>query len=210
MKKFLILLVFSTIILSIKAQQSVSQKEIGLTTTDFDGFGFSYMTGTNTSLWRFSTFNSSGGIQEQIQDTSSTSLRKNIAVTFKIGKEFRKLVAKNFEFRYGVDVSCKYLKTSEDYTSMISSVTSINTDNSTISPGINLVLGFNYVIKSKFVIGAELNPGMNYWFEKRESVYSVRQSGGSIVNYDESSQTSGIGYTISNTPVLFTLAYRLK
>lgn len=209
MKRFIILLVFSTIVLSSKAQQSVSQKEIGLTTTDFEGFGLSYMSGTSTSLWRFSTFNSSGNIQEYIQDTASNTLNKNLSVAFKIGKEFRKMVAKNIEFRYGVDVSCSFRKTSEDITSRTSSFTTLNTEYSTISPGINVILGFNYVIKSKLVIGAELNPGMSYWFERRDRNY-VRQSGGSIVNYEETYQTSRIGYTISNTPVLFTLAYRLN
>jgi hypothetical protein len=213
MKKTILLVLFVAIAVTFKAQQSIPQQEIGLIVDGFDITGLTYMTGTNTSLWRFSALNTTGVNRNYDYEQDSTSTTNNtINFSCRVGKEFRKLIAKNIEFRYGVDVSVGYYYSNDDYTDLASStsLTSSYSKRSTITPGLNAVVGFNYLINNRLFIGAELNPGINCWFEKNERVTNGIQPGGSLVTIEDSYQASGIGYNLSNTSIQITLAYRLK
>ncbi len=68
-------------------------------------------------------------------------------------------------------------------------------------PGINLVIGLNYVFKEHFVIGAELLPHFSYITGK-----STRSS--YRYNDDIESDISGFSYGLSNSSALISLSYR--
>ncbi|MDD4429703.1 MAG: hypothetical protein WC186_01075 [Bacteroidales bacterium] len=209
MKKNLLILFFAAISVPFMAQQSVNQKEIGLITNNFDTFGLSYKVGSSESLWRFSAFNLSGSNQDSRADSSSTNVN-NIGIALRVGKEFRKSIYKNFEFRYGADLSFSYTHSSNDYKPSSTANSNTNVEYSNYSPGLYLVLGVNYVINNKFSIGAELNPGMSYWSTKRNEKYLFGQYDGSFVTSESTSKNTGIGYNFSSTPILFTISYKLN
>jgi hypothetical protein len=184
------------------AQEKTKQKEIGLVFNNFDNFGLSLKTGNEKSLWRFNTLMITSSNQDEISESNEIK-QKNIGFGIKFGKEYRKEIVENFEFRYGLDLSFNYYKyeyeNTEDYSYNYNQRTYKKT---TYQPGINLVFGFNYVINDNIVIGAELLPHFSYIT-------------GTSTNTDYNftvveSDISGISYGLSNTSALLSISYRFR
>jgi len=137
------------------AQDNLKQKEVGFAMSSFNNFGLTYRLGKAKSLWRISAILVNGGQSSRFID----SLREEsfgFGAGFQVGKEFRKNITENFEFRYGIDIGFSFRnshKLREDDTSrnLDLDITINNYD-----PRINLVIGFNYVIKDNYIIGAEI------------------------------------------------------
>lgn len=178
------------------AQENAKQREVGLTFYNLEDFGITFKTGTNKSLWRFSTLSFSGS-NHFYDDLSSANARFGFG--FRVGKEYRKNIAENFELRYGADLLFQYRnsKFSDDIS---------DPDNKSIRkdylPGINLVLGFNYVFNDKIVLGAEFLPRLVFshqTFVRNDSINNNEEIKNSLYS---------IQYGFSSDSVLLSLAYR--
>jgi len=197
MKKSFTILLCLSMPCFLMAQETVKQKEIGLSFRNLDSFGFTFRTGTNKALWRFNTLFIGGGSMDQRGDSTSNK-QANSGFGIQIGREHRKLIAEKLEWRLGVDLSFDYSK------SEYSSSTFYDyrfQERITYTPGIKLVLGLNYLLTPNLVIGAELLPGISY-----STGTSVETN---YYTYDEvKSDISGFTYGLSNSYALLTLAYR--
>ena len=200
MKK--LVLIFITLAMSIMmvAQEKTKQKEVGLVFNNLDNFGLTYKTGTNKSLWRFNALFISGYDLDETAD-SLVNKQSNMGFGIKFGKEYRKVIVTNFEFRYGVDLSFTYNHTSREYDNPTAGYNNQSYERTTYEPGINLVLGFNYVINDYFVIGAELLPHFTYSTGTSKEIRSY-------YDMEIESDISGFSYGISNTSALLSLSYR--
>lgn len=198
MKKKLLLI--SAILLSISsyAQESIKQTEVGLGLYSLDNFAIVAKTGTEKSLWRLTTLSSSGN--KTMQDRDSLSFTStNLLLGIKLGKEFRKEIAENFELRYGLDFSFRYTNQKSTYDDK--SVPNLDTENRRIlyESGLNLVFGFNYVLKEKLIIGAEIMPYFNYLSGKQNEKQGTE---------NEEIDISGFSYGLQNGGALLSLSYR--
>ena len=192
MKKNVLILL--TIIMSYTLMAQQKQKEVGLVFNNLNNFGLSYKTGTNKALWRFNTMFISGYNINSSSDRDSISDVNNenlFGFGISMGREFRKTISSNFEFRFGADLSFNYRYEKNKRSNNISIIT-------TYQPGVNLVLGFNYLLNDNFSIGAELLPNFTYSTSKTEYNNSQRWP----------VTTSGYSYGISNNSVLLCLAYK--
>jgi hypothetical protein len=168
MKKTVILLIALTLSIFVMAQEKTKVKELGLTFRNLDEFGFSYKVGTEQSLWRFNAMSISGSNTDAELNNNNNADFKGFGFSFKVGKEYRKLISEKVEFRYGADLSFGY---------SYSKSTGYNTEDgyeheekeNHYSPGINLVLGLNYKINDQFIFGAEIMPYLNYYISETTS-----------------------------------------
>ncbi|MGD9995239.1 MAG: hypothetical protein AB7S69_18205 [Salinivirgaceae bacterium] len=203
MKKTILMLACFFAVYSIMAQEAVKQKEIGLVFSNPDNFGIAYKTGTDKSLWRFNTLFISGQNRVSEPTDSSTFKASTIGFGLKLGKEFRKPIADKLEFSYGMDVSFRYSQSKTDRDD--NSIGDRDALSKTIvyEPGINLILGLNYLISKNFAIGAELLP---YFYYDKVKLLSTTSSNNEI---DETeSEREGISYGLSNTSALLSIVYR--
>jgi hypothetical protein len=195
MKKSLMILFTLALPVFLIAQETDRQNEIGLVFNNFDNFGLTYKIGKTNSLWRFNTLFLNGSKIDE-KTAVYTNKRSSMGAGLKIGKEFRKSLAPDFEFRYGADLSFTYsqMKT-DDIDSHI--------ERTTYKPGVNLVFGLNYVINDKIVVGAEFLPLFSY-VTGTSSTSQGSGNNGDEVNTD----ISGFEYGLSNSSALVSLAYR--
>ena len=204
MKKSFIILLCISMPCCLLAQESLTQvpakrNELGLTFRNLDSFGVTFRTGTEKAVWRFNTIFIGGSSFESTAD-SVYDKQSNSGISIQAGKEFRKLMANNFELRFGVDVSFSYSKNKSEYSSNESDYFRFS-ERITYTPGLSLIFGLNYVLNSNLVIGAELLPTVSY-------------STGSTTETDSytwqtvKSDVSGFSYGLSNSSVLLSLAYR--
>jgi len=201
-RSFMIFIAFA-MPLCIIAQEKNKQNEVGIAFNSFNNFGLTYKTGTDKSLWRFSTLLLNGNHSTAESDDSLNTSRSSIGFTIKAGREYRKEILDNFEFRIGLDLSFSY-----SYSKLDMDDKSIENENrmnqeTRYEPGINLVLGLNYMINKNLILGAELMPYLTYYSgELKEKIYYVNEG-------DEvKTESSGFRYGLSNTSLLLTLAYR--
>ena len=200
MKKIASILFILSITLSSQAQELTKQKEVGLIFSNLNSFGLSYKFGSSKSLWRINTLLLSGSSNNEVfenQDIKQSSAGVNL--TF--GKELRKHVTDNFELRYGGDLSFSYNKSKFDFDDKTVSNQDRTNNKTTYNSGINIVIGFNYLINERILLGAEILPGIGY------------TTGASIItnsanNSETKSDLSGFNYGLSNNGALISLAYR--
>lgn len=193
----LLILILPTLLV---AQEKTKQKEVGLLFSNLDQFGITFKTGTNKSLWRFNTLFLSGYNGQETSD-SLYSDYSNIGFNFQVGHEFRTNISDNLEFRYGADLSFSFSQAERD----INDKSIDNRDSyskiMTYEPGINLIIGFNYIINDNLVFGAELLPSVSYRMIKKEEemIYG---------NYIPPSDNSSFRYGLSNSSARLSLVYR--
>jgi len=195
------LLVFSVIFM---VQGQSRQNEVGLVFSSVNSFGLTFKTGTEKGLWRFTALNLSGNNQKNDQDSSTTKNHSN-GFGVKFGYEFRKTVVGNLQFRYGADLTFSFNHFKNELDDKSVYYHNNTTESTTYSPGINLVLGFNYVFLNKFVVGIEALPYLTFSTGKITNTNST-------VNYTSSltttTKTTGITYGLSNTSLMVSLVYR--
>ena len=194
MKKLLLVLLGISMSCFLIAQETVKQKEIGLIFNDFNNFGMAFKVGTNKSMWRFNTLMLSGNQMNYKRD-SVTDWRNDISFDIRVGKEFRKNIVDNFDFRYGTDLLFRYA-TSQYVNSAAQKRIIYNF-------GVNLVFGFDYVINDKIVLGAEMLPSFVY---SKGVTVEKRYVNNKLEEIE--SDISGFNYGLSNTSVLLYVAYR--
>ncbi len=198
MKKIPLILAALLLSLCVMAQEKTKQNEIGLIFNNLNNFGLTFKTGTSKSLWRFRTLFIKGS-----NDDKNYPAVENKENTFgfglSLGKEFRKKIDNNFEIRYGADLSFSYSFDKIINDGKLNNDLDLSNKMYSYSPGINLVLGINYVFKDKFVIGAELLPHVTYHYTTNTQI---------LYNTESKTNNTNITYGFSNNSALLTLAYR--
>lgn len=202
MKKSMMILMIITMSIFATAQEKTKQKELGLTFRNLDSFGLSYKTGSEKALWRFNTLLLSGNKSEEKSDNVSND-QSSAGVSVSFGREYRKSILDDLEFRYGADVSFSYTKSKTDYSDQNYPDYARKIERTSYHPGINVVLGLNYVINQKIVVGVEVLPSFSY--NTGESVETNYYETG---DEEVKSDLSGYSYGLSNTSALISIAYR--
>lgn len=127
-----------------------------------------------------------------------------MGLSARLGREYRKNISEKLELRLGADLSFTYNRSKYDYNDKSINNNDILRKQTTYGPGINLVLGLNYVLNDKFIFGAEILPAYNYVTGTAIDKDKYINNGKSV-----KSDFSGFSYGLSNTSALLTLAYRL-
>jgi hypothetical protein len=181
-------------------------KEIGLTLQSFDDFGLNYKVGRPDALWRFNSMFFSGWKLESTNDSGSENINKSFGIGVGIGREFRKPLVENLQFRYGVDITFSYSagETRTDVPNDPYSYYNKTVNRNQYRPGLAFILGVNYIIKEKFIIGAEILPGVYYSTEEEATDYHDSNE------VDTHLDSSGFGFQGSLSSAMLTFAYRFK
>jgi hypothetical protein len=192
---------FLTLFIMISAFLSVAQetnlKELGVMFANLSGFGLTYRTGSNSSVWRFSGLGIAAGNNNDDSNPDSDYKLTGYSFSVRVGREIRNQITPKLEFRHGVDVSYAYQQSKLKYES---GFTHYETRSQVSVPGINAVLGFNFLINENFIVGAELLPGVNYKFGE-----TSRQNFQDDTNAKK--DISGFSFSLTNSANL-TFIYR--
>ncbi|MFA6618475.1 MAG: hypothetical protein WCT23_05345 [Candidatus Neomarinimicrobiota bacterium] len=165
---------------------------ISIFSTAFPSYSFVLKFGNEASLLRLSSLDVESYFQKgtyisgnEVDTMQMTTDDNSFSFGFAFGREKRKKIDDNFEFRYGGDILLAYSKSVERDESEDPYLR--NYIRHTFNPGIELLLGFNYVIKEKFVIGVEINPGLYYtnYTYVSERIYDVDDNNYSETSYDQ-------------------------
>jgi hypothetical protein len=177
------------------SQEVTKQKEIGISFYNFDSFGIFYRTGKPSAMWRF---NSAYGSAYNNESKNNDDIDKTKGFSFSLsaGREYRKVLIENLEGRVGFDVSLGYQQFKNDRDNPSYTYTR---KYKTFSPGANAVLGLNYIIKQKMIIGVELSPG--FYYTTGEDV--TEDTNGNNQTYD----IDNIGFSLTNIARI-SIAYR--
>lgn len=185
-------------------------KEVSFVFSNLQSFGFAYKMGHSKLVWRTINLSYSGSDLSSLRESNFSgeeepSIResdiKNHILVVKSGLEGRAAILRDLEFRYGFDLSFEYRKRSSK-TFDIQTEYKTDISSTGFAPGVNFVLGFNYVIKDKLVIGAEVNPRFQYVIAEEVERYEskgeerVFKTDYSIfdASIDQSSVQLSIGY----------------
>lgn len=185
------------------AQEAEKRKEVGIVFGNLDNFGLTYRTGTESSLWRFNGVSVHGADTEQRAD-SSVFNASNVGFDLAIGREYRTMLASDLEFRYGADLSFTYTQRTTDQDDQSWIDRDRYHEQTSYSPGIRLLFGFNYLISEKLLFGAELQPYFTYTSgtqtERNQYIDNIQEN---------STESSGISYGFSTNSLRLSLVYRL-
>jgi hypothetical protein len=196
MKKFVVMLTAMSLALFSFAQNKSQQTEAGIVFSSLNNFGLTVKTGTDKGLWRFTALSLSGFKNSSNSDSVDI---KNVSTGFqvKVGREWRTKITGTFEFRYGLDLSFSYShsKNVRDDKSVrqVYDGSTVKSDNYT--PGVNFVLGFNYVFEKVIVLGFEAMPYFNYTIGSNTAEYPK-------------TKISNFSYGISSSSLLLSISYR--
>jgi len=202
MKKLILLLVCVSMSYVLIAQETVKQKEFGVVFSNLDRFGLTFKIGNDKSLWRFNSLVLSGSDRDYI-DASFDNEQRNAGFGVSVGREYRKKATEKLEFRYGADLSFNYSYSKLTTTDKTNLNAGRLSEQTTYSPGINLVLGINYLINDNIIIGAEALPYFTY-----NTGNSINQDIYPIIGKEVKTDISGFSYGLSSSSVLLSLTYR--
>ncbi|WP_064966863.1 hypothetical protein [Tenacibaculum ovolyticum] len=199
MKNFTLSVLFLFAMLNISfAQEKEKRQEVGINFTSLNNFGVTYKVGTSKNLWRFNilaiNFNNSKDEETNIQQQVHENYNRGAGIS--IGKEFRKVITKNLEFRYGFDVAFNYNwykninKNNNDY---------YESERTIYTPSLIGVIGANYVFSENLAFGVELLPRFSYRTGKNRIVNGGVETKGDI---------SGFGFNLNNDVARLSLSYR--
>ena len=160
MKKIILLITLSAYTFSSFSQDSPQKtKEVGLTFYNFDSYGAIYKIGKENKLWRFRILSANLNLQENSTGNHSTE-RNSLNFNFSIGKERRKSIRENLNFIYGLEVTGGF--SFSDSKNILQNQPLSGEKTRHLQAGLIGIVGFNYTIKNRIVIGAELLPSAIY------------------------------------------------
>ncbi len=141
------------------------RKELAITFSGLNSFGFSYRAGNDAALWRFNTVlglaNSSKRTYDSLENSSSST-----QIRLAAGREWRKPINEKLTFRYGLDLRGSFRKNYSEYKDMRNVPFPNNrlSEDIVYGAGTNIVLGFNYQFSPNFLAGLEFLPSYTYYF----------------------------------------------
>ncbi len=182
-------------------QDIKKQQEVGLLFSNLDSFGLTYRIGNDKALWKFNSILFSGGESKSKQDSLTKNNSNNLGINLGVGREWRRVAAENLEFRIGSGISFSHNNSKS--VSEASNQTTSTSKSIRKSIGFNLILGVNYIINDRLVLGAEILPGINYSTSTNTNIFE------SSSGYSEQKfESSGFSYGIGNSFALLSLLYR--
>lgn len=193
-----VLMALALIISVFAFSQEKKVKEVGLSFSNLDNFGLSYKVGCDNKFWRLNILTISGNISTN-ENENYIGDDNQFNAGLRLGREYRKDIKDNFQFVYGADLSFSYTNDKQNTDRIPAAENDIVEVTNIYRPGINLVVGMNYEINNKLVLGAELLPGVSY------NISDGKQTVGNDINKTSSTNLS---YNISLSNIRFTLAYR--
>jgi len=195
MKKIFYLIVALLFIQYSSAAQETNSRirELGINLSGYT-FGIRYKTGNENTLLRLTLLSLSGSSSNYKSPSDNESRSNSQGLGFNFGIEKRKHVSDNLNIYYGSDLLTSYQRSINTNDSPLHTYT--NTDLS-FSPGLGLLLGFNYKISSKINISAEIMPSISYSFNKSSSDYdgTITKTTSTGINYGL--RTNGVNLTLS-------------
>ncbi len=200
MKKIIYFIIALTFLPIFSQAQDTNSKvrEIGINLNGPSSFGIRYRSGNEQSLLRL-TLLSINGENSNNKDSDGSIKRSSIGFGFNIGFEKRRSITNNLCFYYGSDLLNSYNRETYEYPS-----TNLFSDNSkywTLSPGLGIILGFNYKINNDINISAEVVPSI--WYSYSKATYG-RDDGSQTKN-----TTTRFKYGLSSSAANLTLSFRL-
>lgn len=198
MKKTLLLSTFLFFTVISYGQDRI--REAGLTFQSLNGFGLNYKTGSTSALWRFNSMYLTA-YQQNEKDESTEQTERNAGISIRAGREYRKDIVDNLEFRYGFDIFASYNSQKYETRNILNPENGTIQNRKTFHPGVSAVLGVNYVINQKLIFGAEIMPGISYTTGKQtqKSYYNPVKTEKDI---------TGFNMQVSSSSALLTIAYR--
>ncbi len=200
LKVLILLLLVLPVVLN--AQEHRKQKELGITSQNLtlENFGITYKFGKPAAMWRINALTIRGLSDEfGFSEFSLKREKTNQSITIGIGREYRKKINDDFEFRYGLDVSFGYSKFKSEQSNEDFSDQNRIIEQDAFSPKVNMIVGINYVFKNNIVIGLEVLPGFQYRYSTATR----------INNTEEEKQESNVfQFGIGNDIGMLSLAYR--
>ena len=195
MKKIIYVIVALLFIQYSSAAQEANSsiKELGINLSG-STFGIRYKTGNGNTLFRMTLLSLSGSSSNYKSPSNNGSRSNSQGLGFNFGLEKRKLVSDGLNIYFGSDILTSYHRNT--YKNNSSSLSQTATD-LTLSPGIGLVLGFNYEISSKINISAEVMPSISYSFTKSTSNNDGTITKTTSTGLDYGLRTSGVNLTLS-------------
>jgi hypothetical protein len=170
-----------------------SIRELGINLSG-STFGIRYKTGNENTLFRLTLLSLSGSSSNYKSPTNNESRSNSQGLGFNFGFEKRKLVSDGLNIYFGSDILTSYQRNT--YKNNYSSISQSSTDLS-LSPGLGLVLGFNYEISSKINISAEVMPSISYVYTKSTSNNDGTITKNTRTGLDYGLRTSGVNLTLS-------------
>ena len=151
-------------------------KEVAVAFKNLESFGFSYRFGRSKSMWRINALVLEGDNNVQKGTTlyrglkdSTTASSSSFGLNLKLGNELRKKIGDQIELRYGLDLSVEY--SFRNYKTELDSIPYLKSNEyREVKSGLNLVLGLNYLITEKLILGLEVLPSFDYSIIKSEGV----------------------------------------
>jgi hypothetical protein len=193
-----LLIIFVCSTLSAQEKTSSRLHQVGITFSNLNSFGAIYKTGNDKTLFRLSLLslgyvnsNTFGRDQDSVEYKTS-----QLAAGIRFGFEKHIPVNKEFCFLAGAEFGFEYRRVNMPGYS--------GNDNKridwTITPGIYLLLGAEYVLKNHWVFGAEITPGV--WFDYGKSTTTTNGD----ISTEITNQVFNAGFK-SNSAAL-SVAYR--
>lgn len=181
------LLVFCCLIFALSsfAQKEDKIHEVGLTINSGLDFGFIYKTGTEKSVFRLESFFLNGG--HTFQGGGSNN---NYGVGVRLGREYRKNIVDNLSFIYGFGGGLSY----RGQDAPVSGFGRVGAH--IFSPKINAIVGFNYVLKERWIFSIETLPYL------RSDIVTESTGGNLDVN------SISVSYGLNINSVRLVIAYR--
>jgi len=189
------------------AQEKEKIHEAGIVFQDVNSYGLTYRFGSEKSLWRLSAINLSSSETDGSPSLSNNRIDKTKSFSggIKFGHEWRNRIAENFYFRSGVEVGGSY--------GSIKQEGDLFTDlNGFLAPGertvenwgasLEVIMGFNYVVKERLVLGIEILPGIEYEEETETFEYDSGEK--------EETDNSTISGSMGLTNATLSIAYRFN
>lgn len=197
MKNLIYITLCLFIVSGVQAQEKTKVSELGFTASNLDQFGITYRVGHEKAVWRFNTVLLDLAVREDDSGGGTVTNSTSLAASFSIGREWRKSLASKLELRYGADLSVggRYVDAETDSPNGITTTE----ETTEIAPGLNAVIGFNYLITDRFLVGAEFLPGFRY------SISETTENDGFI---DSTSERSQFNFGIDNNAARLSLVYR--
>lgn len=111
MKKIFFLTAILILSFTAKAQEVTKQKEAGINFQNLSNFGLSFKTGSEQALWRMNaSLNGHGRTPNTFIDNLERK-ESSFGYGISLGREMRKPITENFEWRYGIDLFTGFYQT---------------------------------------------------------------------------------------------------
>lgn len=195
--------VFNCFVFAQETTQSPTLKnEISVSTSNLNlnNLSLKYSKNISDDLWfKIGLIDLYGSVHSKIPSvgafkTTDTQINGGLL----IGIEKQKSITSRLAFFYGLNAQMTYNYSNQ--TTENPSVPESQRDNKVFCyfPGIGIDLGFFYKLNENFLLGVEVNPSIDYYFENNTSSYYTTNP----------YKSSGFDFSLGNNVALVTLKYR--